>query len=217
MERQLLERMIGAAVLVVALVVIVPAILDGRSDDARQVLPDAPGPGPAAPSTPMRQHTIRLDRPADSPPVARRAPAAAPSAPPADALQAEPPRNPAPTADSRPESGSGPAPASTPAPIVSPSSEVTETPATAATQSGWIVQLGSFSNRANAQGLADQAQAKGFDAYLMPVQRSGKTLYRVRVGPPRKTRDAAASLANDLRRAGISGQVAEQLAERQGG
>ena len=82
----------------------------------------------------------------------------------------------------------------------------------AALAAGWVVQLGSFSSQANAQGLADRTRAKGFASYLMPIERSGKRLYRVRVGPPRKTRDEAAGLADDLRKAGFKGQVAEQKA-----
>jgi cell division septation protein DedD len=57
-------------------------------------------------------------------------------------------------------------------------------------------------------------QKKGFAAYLMPVERSGKTLYRVRVGPPQTSRDKAAKLSDDLRRAGYTGQVTEQVAGR---
>ena len=47
----------------------------------------------------------------------------------------------------------------------------------------------------------------------MPVQRSGKTLYRVRVGPPSKTRGEASKLAERLAAAGFKGQVAEQKAD----
>ncbi|MBT8444311.1 MAG: SPOR domain-containing protein, partial [Gammaproteobacteria bacterium] len=94
-----------------------------------------------------------------------------------------------------------------PAPEVKPASAPS-----ALLAAGWVVQLGSFSSLANAQGLADKTRAKGFQSYLMPIERSGKTLYRVRVGPPKKSRDEAAKLANQLKQAGFTGQVAEQTA-----
>ena len=72
MDRQLLERLIGAGVLVIALVLIVPAVLDGEGEDKR-----VPGIEPAVPATNdelRRTHTIRLDRSPQSPPVARAVP-----------------------------------------------------------------------------------------------------------------------------------------------
>ena len=65
MDRQLLERMVGAAVLIVALIVIAPAILDGPRDG------DAPMPARAERGGEMRTVTIHPDRPAEEPPVAR--------------------------------------------------------------------------------------------------------------------------------------------------
>ncbi|MFW2405356.1 MAG: SPOR domain-containing protein [Gammaproteobacteria bacterium] len=246
MERQLLERMIGAAVLLVALVVIVPAVLDGRPDADDALRASAPLADPPTPEAPMRQVTIRPDRPADSPPIATEAtavagpaeqavakPAAEPAQPateskpkivaevpqksPAKSEAAASPKTvakPGPTAAPKTE----PAPAKTrtaaapekqPEPKPTPEVKVASAPS-ALLAAGWVVQLGSFSSRTNAQGLADQTRAKGFKSYLMPIERSGKTLYRVRVGPPKKTRDEAAKLAGQLQKAGFKGQVAEQ-------
>lgn len=249
MERQLLERMIGAAILLVALVVIVPAVLDGRPDADDASPADATVADASVPEAPMRQVTIRPDRPADSPPVATAATDAAEPAEqtiskkPAELAQTATETKPQVTAEAPPKSavesgadsepetaarsapklapkaaptGQAPAkqqpapapdkqPERKPVPEVEPSS--TPSPLLA---SGWVVQLGSFSSRANAQGLADKTRAKGFQSYLMPIERSGKTLYRVRVGPPKKSRDDAAKLANQLKKAGFTGQVAEQ-------
>ncbi len=55
------------------------------------------------------------------------------------------------------------------------------------------MQLGSFSNSATAQRLANDFRADGFDAFVMPVKTGTTTLYRVRLGPM-KDRAAAESV-----------------------
>lgn len=55
-----------------------------------------------------------------------------------------------------------------------------------------MVQLGSYSSETTAGRLRDDWRAKGQDAFVMPVQSGGKTLYRVRIGP---TKDRAGSEA----------------------
>jgi len=47
----------------------------------------------------------------------------------------------------------------------------------------WVIQVGSFSNQANAEGLVKKLQKKKFPAFLEQTDVKGKTLYRVRVGP----------------------------------
>lgn len=67
------------------------------------------------------------------------------------------------------------------------------------------IQLGAFSNRANAEKLAASASTMGLgQARIVPTSKNGQTLYAVRVGgfPDRK----AAAAARD--RAGITGFVA---------
>jgi len=214
MDRQLLERLIGAGVLVVALVVVVPAILDGESgspfgDDAGHV-PDVP----ATTNEPRRTHTIRLDKSMEGPPVALEI--------------AEPVSGPEPR-EMKPSSGSASkAVIAAPAQPVQPAAakpltvskaiaraKPPSTPAprsaepVAVPESGWVVQLGSFSSRQNAQRLADEVGGRGFSVFLMPLDRSGQMLYRVRVGP-RDTRPQAVELAGRLAKAGYSGQVAQQ-------
>jgi len=234
MERQLLERMIGAVVLLVALVVIVPAILDGGPDVDDQPQPQVPARQAPAPDTRLRTHKFSPDRAPESPPVARQAqadtlaandpspikteapvaapkPTAAPQSKPTPSLQTTPPASPA---EQPPQPRVAAAGATEALSVASAPAKVESTRTEPATiEPGWVVQLGSFSSRANAQGLADKTRAKGFSAYLMPIERSGKTLYRVRVGPPRKSRDEAARLADDLQKAGFKGQIAEQKAD----
>lgn len=56
--------------------------------------------------------------------------------------------------------------------------------------SGWVVQAGSFGQSANADKLLAQLTLSGRKAFVEKIDVSGKTLYRVRIGPE-KTREAA--------------------------
>lgn len=48
----------------------------------------------------------------------------------------------------------------------------------------WVIQIGSFSERKNADSLRDRLKEQGFKAFVDSVEIPGKgTLYRVRVGP----------------------------------
>lgn len=60
--------------------------------------------------------------------------------------------------------------------------------------SGWAVQLGSFSSRATAERLTGELRAEGYEAFVMPVESGGATLYRVRVGPMPSRDSAEATL-----------------------
>ena len=78
-----------------------------------------------------------------------------------------------------------------------PSEVVTETKAVAIDKSGaasnmpgktqgFVVQLGSFSSKENAEKLNQRLLDAGFKAFVEPLQSSQKTVYRVRVGPSLK-------------------------------
>ncbi len=79
------------------------------------------------------------------------------------------------------------------------------------TAGGWAVQLGSFAEQGNARRLIQEVGDKGFTAYVVPLRKSGRTLYRVRVGP-KETRGQAQDLAGRLAAAGYAGQVTAQEA-----
>lgn len=56
--------------------------------------------------------------------------------------------------------------------------------ANAAAQLGWVVQLGSFSDKANALDLRNRAKLAGFAAFVDQIKNnSGEVRYRLRVGP----------------------------------
>lgn len=94
------------------------------------------------------------------------------------------------------------------APVAAAEPEATRpAPPLAATDAGWAVQLGSFSDADNAEALAAEVGDAGFDAFVQRVQVENGTMYRVRVGPV-SDRAAAESLAERVDRdAGERGVV----------
>jgi DedD protein len=220
MERQLLERMVGAVVLIVALVVIGPAILDGERSGSEGL--DVPGEE-------QRTHTVRLnDRgapgglPPRSAPATPEAPGSAGPVP--IATEAQPPGRKPPLAvvggaslPVEPLASGATSPAddtdrfaaekSAAAKVVSPGAAPSERSRPVSSASpGWFVQVGTFGQRENADRLAAQLTGKGFPASVSAVQRDGKPLHRVRVGPA-DGRAAAESLAARLATAGHRGQL----------
>lgn len=206
MDRQLAERMVGAACLLAVLVLVVPAILDGNPDSGSTITHPA-----VDEELDLRTHTIRLDGAEREPPVPTPLQGgAAPEPPEAAAPEgsvAAPVASEAGEAATagEPPPGAGPA---APAPSRPPE------PAADAAGSGekpvaggagdWIVQLGSFSSRANADRLAANVKAKGFGVSVEGGGGSSGTLFRVRAGPePDKA--GAEALAARLSAAGFKG------------
>lgn len=58
----------------------------------------------------------------------------------------------------------------------------------------WVVQLGSFSSKVNADKLNLKLRKSGFPAFVEPLEQKKKTVYRVRVGPELLRADADAIL-----------------------
>lgn len=54
----------------------------------------------------------------------------------------------------------------------------------------WIVQLGSFTSEENAQSLNKQLREKNYPAFVEPLVKGDKVIYRVRVGPELRREDA---------------------------
>jgi DedD protein len=73
----------------------------------------------------------------------------------------------------------------TPEPVVEekPVAEKKSEPETKVGLSGWVVQVGSFSKRDNAEKLVKELQTKKYAAFTDQVDLSGKILHRVLVGP----------------------------------
>ena len=78
-------------------------------------------------------------------------------------------------------------------------------PAVASTTGMWAVQLGSFSNKDNAERLADKLRRQGYAAFVSQVATANGTMHRVRIGP-QKDRENAATMAARLAKAGHEGR-----------
>ena len=191
MDRALKERIIGAAVLVVFVVLIVPVFLDGPPEGGEVISERVPLPGQADQDD---SRTIVLERDRKEP-----VPAVAATDRP------EPERRPAATVkqantETRPQAKP---PAAEPAPQQQP-----EAPAAATSSSTgmWAVQLGSFGNQENAERLAADLRKQGFVAFLSKISTASGQLHRVRIGP-QKDRESAEATAAQLQKAGHKGQV----------
>jgi DedD protein len=201
MDSRAKQRLTGAVILVALFVLLVPELLTGpRSADA---------PGTAAEEG-MRRYTIDLNAANPSaPPAETPAPAVALPQPASESL-AKPGDAAEPAASALPPAPAAAAPMAATAP---PSAAVTppvETPkpapATAVAPGSFVVQLGSFGSRDNADRLVRDMTAKGFAAFVAPIKSGGRELNRVRVGPTRD-RTQAEALAAQLRRVGQSGSI----------
>jgi len=194
MDRQLAERMIGAACLLAVLVLVVPAILDGNPDSGATITHP---PGEA--SLDLRKHTIRLDRTEreSSVPLVVQVPGSPDAAP--LALPETQPSTPDQVPSDEPQ------PANEAANLAATREPVRSLAQEARASGGeWFVQLGSFSQRENSQRLVEQLEAKGFSAYVLGGGGASGTLYRVRAGPE-SARESAEALAERLATAGFKG------------
>ena len=201
------ERLTGAIILVALIVLLVPELLTGPVGSATRsqaVASSIEGP-------PLRSYTIKLADEArlrdasahsgpEQPAPLAPAPAPAATATPAPPAAQEPGSTPTPSpAATAPAAHAGPGAGAGAAAAVQPGS--------AETSGGYLVQLGSFGSRANAERLAKKVRTQGFTVSVS--QGSSGHLYRVRVGPAHD-RAAAGELAQQLRAHGHSGAIVAQ-------
>ena len=79
-------------------------------------------------------------------------------------------------------------------------------PAAASTTGMWAVQLGSFSNKENADRLASDLRKQGYAAFISEVSTGNGQMHRVRIGP-QKDRPSAEQMAGRLAKVGHNGKV----------
>jgi DedD protein len=177
-RRRARQRLIGAGVLVLAGVIVLPLLFDkkpravpvnvaieipGRNDVAP--LPALEPVQPAAPrasSTAVAPVAEPASAPPASAPAAQTRPAPAPPAPPINTA-------PSTTASKAP---AAPAPAARPAPA-----------ATAPSSVRVVVQVGAFAEQARAQEVRQRLERAGFTTYTQIAETSAGPRIRVRVGP----------------------------------
>jgi len=167
------ERLLGAAVLIVAAVILIPVVLDGpRSPDteSRQLTLPAPDADKDSRvrSDSTRTHTVEIgDKQQSRPQEDRRVNTLA-------VVGEE---------DSPPS----------PVPPVQRSELQT-----ASSGDSWAVQVGSFSSESNARRLVEHLKESEYTAFVVRNVVNGRLLFRVRVGPE-PDRGRAEALAERLR------------------
>jgi DedD protein len=200
METSTKERLTGALLVVLAVVIVAPELLSGRRAGSS-------GPQPAQDpeaGAPLQTFDGPLDAAGEMPAPRSNVPAEAAAAiaavPPPVAVESPPPEAPAPglapLTNAAGGAAGGNAGADSPArdgkpaaghpkeqardPVKQPTREAAVAATTAAK---WWVQLGSFASSDNAQRLARRLRAAGFSIDVSHSAGKGKELYRVRAGP----------------------------------
>ncbi len=184
MDRALKERIIGAIILVLFVVLVVPVFLDGRANDDEIISEHVPLPGQSG--EPNRTVVLNRDR---TEPV----PAAIVNNASTQATKEVTQRDPQPQpAEVKRETA--------PAQIAARTSPT----------GMWAVQLGSFSERENAERLAVKLKEQKFAAFLSQAPAESGSFHRVRIGPL-KDRESADALTERLQKAGHEGRVVPVL------
>jgi DedD protein len=182
------HRIVGAIILVALAVIFVPMILSERAPpDPDGRLIEVPSPDTRVVVTPVVPPEPDPEAGAVKtiPPMLPVQPTAAPEPETPAAAPEPPPPPPATTAKPEP-------PKPKPAPAVT---------------SGYVVQLGAFSDADNAQRLATQLREHGYAPKLDSVSVDGKRATRVRVGPYRSKDEASAAQARIHKDIGTQGVV----------
>lgn len=211
MDEQLKARLIGASVLVLLAVLLIPELLSSRRPSAGEPAEERVNAG-------TRTFTIELGEPGGT--VVEAGQGGAPAAVISDeaaagtlAAGAERDQSPAParaTAERADQAdravAKAPPGAADPVKVVAAKQdpETSAKPASVAAptaRAGWSVQVGAFRSSSSAQKLARDLKAAGYEAYVMPVA-PGNNLHRVRVGPA-PDRSQANDLAARLKARGL--------------
>jgi DedD protein len=193
LQDHLKERLTGAAILVIVVVLLVPELFRGPPNTGSRTGTSATS-GP-----PVRSYTIDLRDAATAQPLGTSTPA---------------PAMPAPTAANAPSSAPAaetrsapllapPTPAARPLAAAPPAPKAEASAASAhagALKSGWTVQVGSFARRDYAERMAKQITAKGYAVEVAGPDNRG--LYRVRTAP-QSDRAAAVALKQKMQASGL--------------
>jgi DedD protein len=208
-DRRVKERLVGASILLMLLVLIVPELLSGPAprrpaslrlpasapEPIRNITVDlatskasAADPAVDAAGASIAQTQETASAAVDAP-VATSAEGATPQgAPPGGAAPGAPPGGPPAEAPRVPVRAAANAPRtalSAPRLETRAPSPTSPSPAPKPTTAGgaWAVQLGSFASRANADKLMRQLKNQGFQVYVVSGGSGRSVRYRVRVGP----------------------------------
>jgi DedD protein len=191
------QRIVGTIVLVVAAVILLPAILDGEGSYHREIenrIPVAP-PAPPVPTVTAQRPVVTADTDEiliDDEVERSVDPATSPA-----------------TADAVSDSES-----TDPSPAQTAVSEVPRLDSRGLPEA-WSVQLGAFSSQNNVRALVNRLQEAGYQAYTRPISSAQGELTGVFVGP-KVDRAAALTLQDELAEAfDLSGRVVLYRIEEQ--
>lgn len=216
LKKRARRRLVGAIVLVTAVAVVLPMILDSEPKPATQSI-NIQIPSPEAGVLSAKPAPLK---PAEKPVVAAEPAAAEPVPPPKAETKAEPKAEskPEPTVATKPEAAvvakaepkvepkavpkpqSAPSPAKPAAKTEAPAK--TKAPATGA----FVIQVAALSDAAKAKELQAKISGGGLKAYTEIVQTSKGPVTRVRVGPY-ASREAAEKARTSLQRLQLDGKV----------
>jgi len=211
MDRRVKERLIGASILVVLIVLVVPELLSGP----KSVVPSATPAAifPASAPEPTRNVTVDLAtskapansevEPAEAAKGGEAAPTPAPSTDGSSSTAVSTSTTPTSTAPTSTASESAAPASAAPATDAAATAKPVETaaPSPISTRAAWAVQLGSFASRTNADNLSRRLKGQGFSVYVLSGGSGASVRYRVRVGPL-ADRDSAERTAAKLKSIG---------------
>ncbi len=234
MDILLKQRLVGAIVLISLAVIFLPMLFTGKGDEQQkfessipaepvyeikspQVSVPLPLPSKTLEKVPLREPVVKEDLAQAKPelqaipkntdsnktesvkPKTEIAKTEKPAQQPE--TQKNPPSEPAPVITaSKPESTTDSAAAnetSTASTLAIKSSDVT----------GWVVQVGSFSKKANAEQLRDELRKMGMASFVATGLSNKKKVYRVRVGPEINRADAEKIKAKIKEKTKLNGLV----------
>jgi DedD protein len=198
MDQMLKQRLIGAIVIIALAVIFVPMILEGPERESSTRTETMPPP-PAI----DYQTEVELPVPAASSESVEPGETPAAGAAPDQEVSALP-AEPAPVAAPAPvKPVETPATPPTPKPAVSkkppPPENAAPKTVSAAGQGAWILQVGSFTQQANAQSLRDRLTKAGYHVTVQTAKGADGSVHRVLVGPV-SDRPAAEKLRDKLAR-----------------
>lgn len=207
-DNTLLQRLVGASVLIALVVIFVPMLLEGGDESTitGTNIPEQPATTFNSRITPLDEPLPEPELLPDSPPVSDEAPVIVerdtgePLTPQAgeDSADANQPPQlaPIPGASETESVADLDTDAAEPTALLKPDEPPTaETSAADIPQemakssrgrmlvTPWVVQIGSFSSQKNALTLRDQLRSKGYTTFVEAITHEGKKIFRVRVGP----------------------------------
>ncbi|MGM0563425.1 MAG: SPOR domain-containing protein [Pseudomonadota bacterium] len=169
------QRLVGASIWVLLAVVFLPSILDGsgvegQADEIALGLPSQHATTLILQPDAESAEVVAVEKPLEVRPDTPAPARPAPEAPPVEPA---------------------------PAPQEQSTSDPDPVPGKTDVDKGWIVQIGSFSSRDNAEGLSDQLGEAGYHSFVEASGIGSSRVYRVRIGPS-ETRDQAESVRKRL-------------------